>query len=165
MPILVTKPFTLSDRRDDSTSVDPGSLGANNSTHSSKPSFNAARDVCRDSKSQSSSRFCRLVSACTRVSRITYAYQRLILSLAQGFSLDMRMDPHSHGVPASSAATAPLTFVVETIVSHHMVRVTSNERRATSEPKTVRQRAESGASRSRLGQKAKKKSCRATQSQ
>ena len=33
-PTLVTKPLTLSDLKDESTSVEPGSLGASKATHS-----------------------------------------------------------------------------------------------------------------------------------
>jgi len=48
VPMRVTKPFTLSERKDDKTSVEPGSTGASSFTHSSKPSFNAAKDDCKD---------------------------------------------------------------------------------------------------------------------
>lgn len=44
VPIRVTKPFTLSDRSEDRTSVEPGSTGAKRLTHSSRPSFRAAKD-------------------------------------------------------------------------------------------------------------------------
>jgi hypothetical protein len=50
-PTLVTKPLTLSDLKDERTSVEPGSLGASKATHSSRPSFSDAKDSWRDSKS------------------------------------------------------------------------------------------------------------------
>lgn len=48
VPIRVTYPFTLSERSDDSTSVEPGSTGANSFTHSSNPSFRAAKEDCNE---------------------------------------------------------------------------------------------------------------------
>ena len=50
-PTLVTKPFTLSDLRDERTSVEPGSLGASKATHSSRPSLSDAKDSWSDSSS------------------------------------------------------------------------------------------------------------------
>lgn len=44
VPILVTNPFTLSDRTEETTRVDPGSFGASKLAHSCKPSRNEARD-------------------------------------------------------------------------------------------------------------------------
>lgn len=48
VPIRVTKPLTLSERNDDKTRVEPGSTGASSFTHSSRPSFKAVKDDCRD---------------------------------------------------------------------------------------------------------------------
>lgn len=48
VPIRVTKPLTLSERSDERTSVEPGSAGASNFTHSSKPSFKAAKEDCNE---------------------------------------------------------------------------------------------------------------------
>lgn len=56
VPILVTKPLTLSDRGDDKTKVEPGSLGARSNAHSWRPSFRERRDSCRERSSHSSSR-------------------------------------------------------------------------------------------------------------
>ena len=55
-PTLVTNPLTLSDRREESTKVEPGSFGASRATHSSRPSFSEANDSCSDSRSHWSSR-------------------------------------------------------------------------------------------------------------
>jgi hypothetical protein len=53
---LITNPLTLSDLREDSTRVEPGSLGASKATHSSRPSFSEAKDSWSDSRSHWSSR-------------------------------------------------------------------------------------------------------------
>lgn len=55
LPTLVMKPLILSDRKEDKTKVEPGSLGANKATHSSNPSLSEASDSCRDSSSHCSS--------------------------------------------------------------------------------------------------------------
>ena len=55
VPILVTKPLTLSDRNDDRARVEPGSVGASKATHSCKPLFRDARDSCSKPRSHSSS--------------------------------------------------------------------------------------------------------------
>jgi hypothetical protein len=48
--------LTLSDLRDDRTSVEPGSFGASKATHSSRPSLIDANESWRDSNSHRSSR-------------------------------------------------------------------------------------------------------------
>ena len=55
-PTLVTTPLTLSDLRDDRTSVEPGSFGASKAMHSSRPSLSDANESWRDSNSHRSSR-------------------------------------------------------------------------------------------------------------
>lgn len=55
VPILVTKPLTLSDRNDDRASVEPGSFGASKATHSCSPFFRDARFSCSRFRSHSSS--------------------------------------------------------------------------------------------------------------
>jgi hypothetical protein len=56
VPTLVTKPLTFSDRSEDSTKVEPGSLGASKTAHSCKPSFSEASESCIDCRSHSNSR-------------------------------------------------------------------------------------------------------------
>ena len=56
VPTLVTKPLTLSDRRDDRTRVEPGSWGARRAVHSSRPLLNEARVSWREVRSHDSSR-------------------------------------------------------------------------------------------------------------
>ena len=55
VPILVTKPLTLSDRKDERASVEPGSLGASKATHSCSPLLSDARPSCSRFRSHSSS--------------------------------------------------------------------------------------------------------------
>ena len=54
-PTLVTNPFTFSDRSDDKTNVEPGSVGASNAAHSRSPSLKDASEICKECKSHSSS--------------------------------------------------------------------------------------------------------------
>jgi hypothetical protein len=56
VPILVMSPFRLSERTDDSTSVDPFSLGASSATHSSKPALSDCSVSCSCTSSHASSR-------------------------------------------------------------------------------------------------------------
>ncbi len=55
VPILVTNPLTLSDRREDRARVEPGSVGASKATHSCSPLFRDARLSCSKLSSHSSS--------------------------------------------------------------------------------------------------------------
>ena len=48
VPTLVTNPLTLSDLEDETTSVDPGSLGASKAIHSSNPFLSEAKDSCNE---------------------------------------------------------------------------------------------------------------------
>lgn len=56
VPTLVTKPLTLSERRDERTRVEPGSCGARRAMHSPRPLRNDARVSWRELRSHSSSR-------------------------------------------------------------------------------------------------------------
>ncbi len=56
VPILVMRPFRLSDRKEDSTRVDAFSEGASKAAHSSRPAFNDCSMSRSWTKSQSSSR-------------------------------------------------------------------------------------------------------------
>lgn len=55
LPTLVTNPFRLSDRGEDTTKVEPGSLGASSATHSLNPSLKEASVSCSELSNQSSS--------------------------------------------------------------------------------------------------------------
>ena len=55
VPILVTKPLTLSDRKEDRARVEPGSCGASKATHSCSPLLSDARLSCSKFRSHSSS--------------------------------------------------------------------------------------------------------------
>lgn len=56
VPILVMNPFTLSDLDEETTSVEPGSLGSNKAIHSSSPLFKDAKVSCKELSNHSSSR-------------------------------------------------------------------------------------------------------------
>jgi hypothetical protein len=66
VPILVIRPLRLSDRTDDSTSVEPFSDGASRAAHSSKPAFSDCSVSRSCTSSQSSSRACE--AACSSTS-------------------------------------------------------------------------------------------------
>ena len=56
VPTLVMKPLTLSDLGDDTTKVEPGSLGASKAMHSSRPLLKETKVSCKLMRSHSSSR-------------------------------------------------------------------------------------------------------------
>ena len=64
LPTRVTNPLTLSDRAEDTTSVDPGSWGANSAMHSSRPLFSDASVCCSEASNHSSSRACHVSDRC-----------------------------------------------------------------------------------------------------
>lgn len=96
VPTLVTNPFTLSERNDERTSVEPGSFGASKATHSSSPSFKETNESCRDSSSHWSSLAWDEVSRAEVGGLKVVSYQRLFLF---GFELiggNGWIDPGGH---------------------------------------------------------------------
>lgn len=86
VPTLVTKPLILSDLNEDRASVDPGSVGASNATHSCSPLFRDAKLSCSRFRSHSSSQAYK-ASICytfrntlpiVRYQRVFFLYEQLL---------------------------------------------------------------------------------------
>jgi len=121
-PTLVTKPLTCSERSDERTRVEPGSLWASSSAHSRRPSLKEAKDSWREFNSHSSSLVYKITSSEQSLSfetiaesslsnnrGIGLAYQCAFFFLLQPLRRERRISPSRHdGLSAAHAEVEQL---------------------------------------------------------
>ena len=105
VPILVTKPLTLSERSEDRARVEPGSVGASKATHSCSPLFRDARLSCSKFSSHSSSQAYNISTLDTnRGALLAMGYQGALLLFDQLLGGNWWPDSSRHGWVGGSSS-------------------------------------------------------------